>query len=56
VAAAANKALSGHGTALNSAWIERYVPSLPLSREVDKLEQLKRSLAVYRFAFDSEAS
>ena len=26
--------------------------SIPLSREVDKLEQLKRSLAVYRLAFD----
>jgi hypothetical protein len=34
-----------------SARIERYVPSLPLSREVEKLEQLKRSLAVYRLAF-----
>ncbi|HCG01545.1 MAG TPA: helicase, partial [Chloroflexi bacterium] len=34
-----------------SARIERYVPSLPLSREIEKLEQLKRSLAVYRLAF-----
>jgi hypothetical protein len=33
------------------ARIERYVPALPLSREVEKLEQLKRSLAVYRLAF-----
>lgn len=34
-----------------SARIERYVPSLPLSREIEKLVQLKRSLAVYRLAF-----
>ena len=33
------------------ARIERYVPSLPLSREVEKLQDLKRSLAVYRLAF-----
>lgn len=33
------------------AKIERYVPALPLSREIEKLEQLKRSLAVYRLAF-----
>ena len=33
------------------ARIERYVPALPLSREIEKLEQLKRSLAVYRLAF-----
>jgi hypothetical protein len=33
------------------AQIERYVPMLPLSREVEKLDQLKRSLAVYRLAF-----
>jgi len=33
------------------ARIERYVPFLPLSREVEKLEQLKRSSAVYRLAF-----
>jgi hypothetical protein len=32
------------------ARIERYVPSLPLSREIEKLERLKRSLAVYRLA------
>ena len=31
--------------------IERYVPALPMSREVEKLEQLKRSLAAYRLAF-----
>lgn len=33
------------------AKIERYVPALPLSSEIVKLEQLKRSLAVYRLAF-----
>lgn len=33
------------------ARIERYVPALPLSREVEKLERLKRSLAVYRLVF-----
>lgn len=33
------------------ARIERYVPALPLSREIEKLERLKRSLAVYRLVF-----
>ena len=33
------------------AHIERYVPAFPLSREVEKLVLLKRSLAVYRFVF-----
>ncbi len=33
------------------AKIERYVPALPLSREVEKLRQLKRSLAAYRLVF-----
>jgi hypothetical protein len=33
------------------AKIERYVPALPLSREIEKIGQLKRSLAVYRLAF-----
>jgi hypothetical protein len=33
------------------ARIERFVPSLPLSREVEKLRELRRSLAVYRLAF-----
>lgn len=33
------------------ARIERYVPALPLSREVEKLEELKRSLAAYRLVF-----
>lgn len=33
------------------ARIERYVPTLPLTREVEKLTQLKRSLAVYRLVF-----
>ena len=31
--------------------IERYIPSLPLSREQDRLDQLLKSLAVYRLAF-----
>jgi hypothetical protein len=33
------------------ARIERHVPLIPLSREVDRLERLKRSLAVYRMVF-----
>ena len=33
------------------AQIERYVPALPMSREVQKLEQLKQSLVAYRLAF-----
>jgi hypothetical protein len=31
--------------------IERYVPVLPMSREIDQLERLKKSLAVYRMVF-----
>ena len=31
--------------------IERYVPMLPMSREIDQLERLKKSLAVYRMVF-----
>jgi Helicase conserved C-terminal domain len=31
--------------------VERFVPVLPLSREVAQLERLKRSLAIYRVAF-----
>ena len=31
--------------------IERYVPVLPMSREIEQLEHLKRSLAVYRMVF-----
>ena len=31
--------------------IERYVPVLPMSREIEQLERLKRSLAVYRMVF-----
>ena len=31
--------------------IERYVPALPLSRDVEKYEQLRRSLASYRLVF-----
>ena len=34
-----------------SARIERHVPSLPLSREVEQFHNLQRSLAVYRMAF-----
>jgi hypothetical protein len=33
------------------ARIERHVPLIPLSREVERLERLKRSLAVYRMVF-----
>jgi hypothetical protein len=33
------------------AKIERHVPSLPLSREIDRLSALRRSLAVYRMVF-----
>ena len=35
----------------NGASIERYVPSLPLSRDVDRFRALKRSLALYRMVF-----
>jgi hypothetical protein len=38
-------------TTEGGAQIERYVPSLPFSREVEKLPQLKRSLAAYRLVF-----
>jgi hypothetical protein len=31
--------------------IERYVPMLPMSREIDQLERLKKSPAVYRLVF-----
>jgi hypothetical protein len=33
------------------ARIERHVPTLPLSREVERLEYLRRALMVYRMAF-----
>ena len=33
------------------AQIERHVPLIPLSREVERLERLKRSLAAYRMVF-----
>lgn len=33
------------------AKIERHVPSLPLSRERDRLEELRRSLVLYRLVF-----
>lgn len=35
----------------NGAHIERWVPLLPFSREVQHLERLKRSLALYRLVF-----
>jgi len=34
-----------------SAHIERHVPSLPLSRDRDRLEALRRSLTMYRMVF-----
>ena len=33
------------------ARIQRLVPLIPLSREVERLERLKRSLAAYRMVF-----
>jgi hypothetical protein len=33
------------------ACIERHVPARPLSRDVDQLARLRRSLAVYRMVF-----
>jgi hypothetical protein len=33
------------------AHIERHVPAIPLSRDVERAEVLRRSLAVYRLAF-----
>ncbi len=35
----------------DGATIERHVPALPLSREVERLERLRRSLVVYRMVF-----
>ena len=35
----------------DGAHIERHVPALPLSRDVDQFKALKRSLAVYRMVF-----
>ena len=35
----------------NGAKIERYVPNFPLSRDCERLEALRRSLAVYRMVF-----
>jgi hypothetical protein len=35
----------------NGAKIERHVPALPLSRDLDKLQRLQQSLAVYRMVF-----
>lgn len=38
-------------TAPNGAVIERYVPSYPLSRDVERFKSLKESLALYRMVF-----
>jgi hypothetical protein len=38
-------------TAENGAKIERHVPALPLSRDANRAEMLRRALAVYRMAF-----
>ena len=35
----------------NGARIERHVPTLPLSRDTDRLERLRQSLAAYRMVF-----
>jgi len=35
----------------NGAKIERYVPALPLSREIEAMDTLRRSLAAYRMVF-----
>jgi hypothetical protein len=35
----------------DGVWIERHVPVLPLSRDAERAELLRRSLAVYRMAF-----
>ena len=35
----------------NGARIERYIAALPLSRDVDRAQSLRRSLTVYRMAF-----
>ena len=33
------------------AKIERHVPAMPFSREVERLHELRRSLAIYRMVF-----
>jgi hypothetical protein len=38
-------------TTEGGAYIERHLPMIPLSKEVDRAEVLRRSLAVYRMAF-----
>jgi hypothetical protein len=38
-------------TVAGGAFIERHVPALPLSRDTERLEQLRRSLAAYRIVF-----
>ena len=42
---------SGSSTLRGGARIERHVPMLPLSREHDRLEDLRRALVVYRMVF-----
>jgi hypothetical protein len=42
---------SGSGSEFPAAQIERYVPAHPLSREVTKYHNLKRSLVLYRMVF-----
>ena len=36
---------------VGDAQIERHVPALPFSREVDRLHEMRRALAVYRMVF-----
>jgi len=38
-------------TTKGGAYIERHLPMIPLSKDVDRAEVLRRSLAVYRMAF-----
>jgi len=57
VVAMAEREQAGGGNELKPFWvyrppggvsIERYVPSLPLSQDTNRLEYLRKSLAVYR--------
>src|SRR6202042_2438635 len=38
-------------TTNQGAYIERHLPMIPLSKDVERAEALRRSLAVYRMAF-----
>ena len=38
-------------SSMTMANIERHVPVIPLSREITRLDSLKRSLTVYRMVF-----